>query len=262
MGLAVKILEKEVWGGRLCLARRVENIPGLTRPLSGRHVAARMLTQARRKGLAMALEACKLIDYGDRCFYVNAAANTYTARAVIIACGVQPKKLTVPGIEAAGNRLFYAWRELPHRKGKRIAIIGGGEAAFDQACSLTEKGASVTILMRGAAPRAFPGLVQEAKDLGVTITTRAEITRAEMKGPLVSLQFTNAERPTCDADYLLAAVGTSPTEVPISKSAAGKAGRGLYRAGDVCAGRYRQAAIASGDGIKTAMIVYEYLRGE
>ncbi|MBI5570425.1 MAG: NAD(P)/FAD-dependent oxidoreductase [Desulfomonile tiedjei] len=262
MGLTVKILEKDVWGGRLCLARRVENFPGLTRPLSGRHVAARLLLQARRKTLSMGLEACTAIDCVDRRFAVETRVNRYTARAVIVACGVQPKRLLVPGLGVDGNRLFYAWRELPHFRGKRIGVIGGGEAAFDQACSLAERGAAVTVLIRATEPRAFHGLVHEALELGVSLVTRAEIRQAEMKGAAVSLQFSDGGRPACDVDYLLAAVGAEAVEVTISKVAAGRNGQGLYWAGDVCSGRYRQAAIASGDGIKTAMIVYDYLRGE
>ena len=262
MGLTVKILEKEVWGGRLCLARKVENFPGLTRPLSGRHVAARLLLHARRKTLSMGLEACTAIDWVDRRFAVTAGENYYTARAVIAACGVQPKRLVLPGLGLNGDRLFYSWRELPHFRGKRIGVIGGGEAAFDQACSLAEGGAVVTILIRGTEPRAFHGLVREALHLGVTVVNRTEVRQAEIKGTGVSLQCSCEDRPACDVDYLLAAVGTEAVELPITQAAEDRTGQGLYWAGDVCSGRYRQAAIASGDGIKTAMIVYEYLRGE
>lgn len=262
MGLAVKVLEKGEWGGRLRLARKVENIPGLTLPLSGAQVADRMVRQARRKGVSLVLEACNRIDYAKKCFRVYSTPNRYAARAVIIACGVEPDRLLIPGLGAEPDCLFYSWQLLPHVRDKRVGVIGGGESAFDQACSLAEGGAVVTIFVRGPRPRTFRGLVEEAQDLGVSIITGAGIRWAEKKGPVVSLQFYDGHDRWWEVDYLLAAVGASPADVTISVPALDRAGKDLFWAGDVCSGRYRQAAIAAGDGVKTAMIVNEYVRGE
>ncbi len=261
MGLKIKILEKHVWGGRLRLARKVENFPGLNRPYSGAQVVKRLLAQAHGKGLPMEAETCRSIDHPDACFVVNGAINTYNAKTVIVATGVRPKELVIPGLDLPANRLFYSWRDLPRKKGARVAIVGGGEAAFDQACTLAERGASVVMLIRRDEPRAFEGLVREATGLGVDIIPNATVKCAETRGRELFIHVSDHNNTTLQVDYVLAAVGTTSSEITISEEAAAKADSGLYWAGDVCSGDYRQAAIAFGDGIKKAMIVYEYVKG-
>ncbi len=261
MGLEVKILEGEAWGGRLWLARRVENVPGLVQPMSGEQLVQTILGQARGKGLSMTKECCTDVDYTEPWFSVETTENQYHGRAVIIACGVRPNQVVVPGIDAGKGCMFSSWRDVPLVKGKRIGVIGGGEAAFDQACTLAEQGATVTVLVRASEPKAFSGLVQEAINLGVTVLTATHIRSASLSDDLVSLDLGDAHE-GFDVHYLLAAVGTTPTELTLSRNAKERAGRGLYTAGDVCSGPYRQVAIAFGDGIKKAMMAYEYLRGE
>lgn len=261
MGLKIMILEKDAWGGRLNLARKVENFPGLSRPYSGAQVVKRLLAQAHNKGLQMEAEACQSVDHPDACFAVNGATNTYSAKTVIAATGVRPKELIIPGLDLPAKYLFYSWRELPRKKGARVAVVGGGEAAFDQACTLAERGASVVILIRGDKPRAFEALVQEAKALGAEVILNATVKRVETKARELLIHVPDSRNTTLQVDYLLAAVGTTSSQITISESAAARVDKGLYWAGDVCSGAYRQAAIAFGDGIKKAMIVYEYVKG-
>ncbi len=68
MGLKIKIMEKHRWGGRLGLARKVENVPGLTRPYSGTQVVRRLMVQVHNTGLSTEFETCELIDHPDRQF--------------------------------------------------------------------------------------------------------------------------------------------------------------------------------------------------
>ncbi|MGC8604883.1 MAG: hypothetical protein ACP5VS_14535 [Desulfomonilaceae bacterium] len=71
MGLKVKILEKHCWGGRLGLARKMENILVWTRPYTGAQVVSRLLIQLRKKGLSKELEECQSIDYSNGNFILN-----------------------------------------------------------------------------------------------------------------------------------------------------------------------------------------------
>ena len=130
--------------------------------------------QARNKVLPMVLDSAESVDYRENRFVVQGRSDEYVARMVIVATGVKPKRLFVPGIGDQNDGLFHTWRELPEIRGKRVAIIGGGEAAFDQACSLAERGANVIVLIRGHAARAFHGLVQEAQALGVDVRVPCE----------------------------------------------------------------------------------------
>ncbi len=260
MGLEVRILERETWGGRLRLARKVENVPGLTEPVSGEQLVEIIVGQARSKGLSMAQESCTEVDYTEPWFSVETTENRYTGSAVIIACGVQANQVFVPGIAPDKGSIFSSWRDLPQVTGKRIGVIGGGEAAFDQACTLAEQGAAVTVLVRASEPKAFQGLVQEAMSLGVTVLTGTSIRQASLRGHLVTLDLGDGHE-SFEVHYLLAAIGTTPVELGLSGKAVERTGKGLYTAGDMCSGPYRQVAIAFGDGIKKAMMAYEYLRG-
>jgi thioredoxin reductase (NADPH) len=261
MGLDIKILEERTWGGRLALARKVENFPGLARPMSGTQVVEALVAQARNKGLALVWDSGESIDYRHGRFVVQGRLDTYECRTVIVATGVKPKKLSVPGIGDRHPRLFYVWSDLPETLNKRVAIIGGGEAAFDQACSLAERGAHVIVVLRAHTARAFHGLVQEARQLGVRVILNATITRAEQEAEDLSLHLADAGRSTLHVDYVLVSVGVVPSEIAMSGDAASRMDQGLYFSGDLCSQHCRQAAIAFGDGIKKTMMVYEYLKG-
>jgi thioredoxin reductase (NADPH) len=243
------------------MARKVENFPGMECPLSGEKLVEKLLIQARNKRLPMELDACTSIDYQDELFVVNGASDEYISRTVLLATGVKPKRLIIDGIEDADRCLFYSWRELPHIKSARIAVIGGGEAAFDQACSLAELGAKVIILIRGHKPRAFAGLVDEARSLGVEILLNATVKLAARTASEILMQVSHPHNMQLNVDHILASIGITPSEISITEAAAARTDQGLYWAGDICSRNYRQAAIAFGDGIKKAMIAYEYLKG-
>ncbi len=260
MGLSVVIMERSGWGGRLVLARKVENFPGLPEPLSGSRVVERMVAHARGKGLLMNLDSCESIECVANAFVAHGANHNYEAKAVIAAVGVEPKRLVLPGAASDRRRIFYSWRDIPEIRGKGVLIIGGGEIALDQACTLAEKGAFPTLLIRGSAPRSFDKLVQEAVALGAEVKLNSTARRVEAGDGHISVEIAqNGLLDKQDADYVLVAIGSEPCGINISASARAMAGRGLYWAGDVDSD-HRQAAIAVGDGIRKAMIVYEHLR--
>jgi thioredoxin reductase (NADPH) len=268
MGLKVLLVEKYRPGGRLLSARRVENFPlvGGIGKATGRTIANALIRQTLRKGLKILKGDCTRIDSHQEIFNLTVDRETLKARAVIIATGVEPKAIKQPGWEAAleSPRLHYDWRALPMQlAGKRVFVLGGGEVAFDQACSLAERKAQVTVFIRGHHPKAFPKLVKEAKGLGVRALTKARIKGCASfpHGLLVSLLTGKSEEERV-FDYGLIAIGASPKRPSLSEETKRRAGQGLYFAGDVSNRRYRQAAIAFGDGVKKAMMAYDYLRSQ
>lgn len=260
MGLDVKILEKTSWGGRLSLARKVENFPGLACAMSGIQVVEALIAQARSKGLPLVRDAAESIDVQNGPFVVHGRIDAYETRAVIVATGVEPKRLSIPGTGDRHERLFYTWREMPVVQGKHVAVIGGGEAAFDQACSLADHGACVVVVVRGHVARAFHGLVREARQRGVHVILDATVKRAYQAAGGLALHLTGEARGLLHVDYVLASIGVVPSEIHITDRASAATDRGLYRAGDLCSQNYRQAAIAFGDGIKKAMMAYENIK--
>ena len=266
MGLKVLLVEKYRPGGRLLSARQVENFPliGKNERISGSALSRAILGQALRKGVKVEKGNCRGVDFGRKVFKLDFEHTSMAAKAVILATGVEPKAIKQPGWEAAleSPRLRYDWRDLPRLlAGKRIFVLGGGEVAFDQAISLAERKARVTMLIRGSRSRAFPKLVKEAEGLGVRVLSRVKVTACSSLSQGLSVSLTQGGRKQeLGFDYGLVSIGSVPQRPELSQEAKTRSGRGLYWAGDVSSRRYRQAAIAFGDGVKKAMMAYDYLR--
>lgn len=265
VGLKVLLVEKDQLGGRLLSARRVENFPlvGRFRKETGPYISHAILAQAIRKGVKVEQGDCRGVDFGREIFKLILKHTTIFAKTVILATGVRPKEVKILR-DGDTWRLAYDWRALPTKlSGKSIYVLGGGEVAFDQACSLAERKARVTMLIRRRFPKGFPELVQEAKALGVRVLTEAKVTGciSQPHGLRISL-IHRGRKQEIWLDYCLVSIGAVPQRPNLTKEAGKRIGRGLYWAGDVCNSRYRQAAIAFGDGVKKAMMAYDYLRSQ
>lgn len=258
-GMDVLVLEKDRVGGRLNLARQVGNFPwpAAERP-AGAAIIRQLRQQAQRSGVRVAKQECRRIDWAGGRFEVLTAVSRHRCRALIIATGTRPRPLDLPLDPAVAGQVHYRWDEFPVRRGGRVAVIGAGEVAFDQACSLAERGAAVTVLCRGGRPRAFAGLVRQARALGVRVRLNRPVSRIEAAGNDGVVVATPRGRLVADA--VLAAIGGEPSLPAMTAAANRRLGRGLYIAGDAVAGGRRQAAIAFGGGVDAAMMAAMTIR--
>jgi len=258
-GLDVLVLERKDVGGRLRYAREIRNFPGfMAVHSSGAALVKKMRTQAQGSGMRTVNAECKLIDWQRSCFMVHTSGRVQHGRSVIIATGVRPVPLAIPGAVEAEDRIHFYWTDIPGIRGKTVAVIGAGEVAFDQACSLAEHGAKVLILARGITPRAFPGLVALARRKGVRIRFNAPVRSITAASEGRVVLHTPGEQ--AKADYVLAAIGSKPCLPSLTTVAKKQMDRRIYLAGDADAANHRQAAIAFGDGVQKAMRVYTMLR--
>jgi thioredoxin reductase (NADPH) len=266
VGLRTLLVERDRPGGRLASARRVENFPwgGRATHKTGAAIVRGLLAQARRKGLKIRKARGVRIGFREGVFNLVLNKGRLFSRAVIIATGVKPRAIRIPGlrIETTKGKVVGDWRSLPKRlRGKNVFVIGGGEVAFDQACSLAQRRAGVVLVVRGEAPRAFDKLVGEAGRLGVKVLTGTTVNRVAAFRNRLKVTFGKGGREQDEIfDYGLAAAGSIPQRPAVSPKARKQTGQGLYFAGDVCHPRFRQAAIAFGDGVKKAMMAEDYLR--
>lgn len=266
-GYKTVLIEKASLGGRLNLARRITNFPlvGIS-GFSGLELTTKLVEAINVDGVIKFFSECDEVSVSNSNFIVVTAKQALTTSAVIVATGCQPRVWQMPGSRKAvdAGRLFYSWRCMQSVvAGKKVFIVGGGEVAFDQACSLMECGASVTMLIRGDKPRAFPGLVGEAYELGLMVITEVEVTNMGLpcEGVYLMMKHKGKVLEMC-FDYGLVAIGTIASEPPIALLAQARAGKGLFFAGDVNNPWYRQAVIAYGDGIRKAMLINQYLTQE
>jgi thioredoxin reductase len=255
-GRKVLLAEKGNLGGRLNHAFLVKNFPlAGTNGCSGKTIVRKLVKQLKALDIAVIHGACQAIDHKDGCFISLVNGRSYNSRAVILAGGLEPKKLIVPGAGEAfeQKRLVYYWDDLMcPQKNKSIAVIGGGEVALDQACSLAAKGAMATVLVRGGKVKAYPGLIKLAEDLGVKIKYGFIIDRISLNGPELVLHVSGNRELKCDRAVV--AIGSSIPRTIISDQAKKFMKKGLYLAGDLADKNNKQAAIAFGSGVKAAMV--------
>ena len=148
-GIEIILLEGDRIGGLLHNANLVENYPGFPNGLPGPKLVALFAEQAGQSGVEITMEKATKLHYESSHFHVETDLNTYLASIVVVATGTKPKTFT--DVDIPENLLalvLYEVYPLLDAEGKRIAVIGAGDAAFDYALNLSDKN-EVLILNRG-----------------------------------------------------------------------------------------------------------------
>jgi thioredoxin reductase (NADPH) len=267
-GIHALLFERDEVGGLLRNANLVENYPGFPRGISGARLVKLFVQQASNVGVVVTHAEVTSIAYDRGSFQVETSQGSYQSRLVVIATGTKPlhiADLSIPG--ELQSRVFYEVHELVKVEGKCVAIVGGGDAAFDYALNLGQKN-QVTLLNRGEKPKCLPLLWERARMVDSIVyhdhTFVQKITKDLHPGMLVDCQ-TQAGELQFHADYLIIAIGREANmdclsdEFRLQTSMLEKQGL-LYIIGDVRNGIFRQASIAVGEGVLTAMKVYRYMK--
>jgi len=260
-GLETLIFEKDAIGGLLRNANLIENYPGFPDGISGPDLAHLFRKQAEEARLPVRYEEVCELDYQEGCLRVKTASDAYLADIVIVASGTKPRPMTVLEIQPeAKTRIYYEVFPLLQTAGKRILILGAGDAAFDYALNLSRAN-QVEILNRGEHLRCLPLLWERARsapNITYHANTRVDKIELDEKGGL-SIDCNKPEgRVSFQADYLVAAFGRDPCLDFMTQTMSDIATRleyegRLYFVGDVTNGIYRQTAIAVGNGVLAAM---------
>jgi thioredoxin reductase (NADPH) len=153
-GLRTLLVEREAPGGQAGTTSRIENYLGFPAGLSGADLTRRAVAQASRLGAEiLAARGATALRVEDRYRLVALDDGSEVAcEALLVATGVQYRRLEVPGIEPlVGVGVFYgaAITEALACRGQRVAVVGGGNSAGQAAVYLSQFAASVTLLVRG-----------------------------------------------------------------------------------------------------------------
>ena len=291
LGLAPLLIEAKAPGHHAASGERIENYPGLGKGIAGSEFAARLrahLAEADIQPLRAEVERLDEIA-GGFCLALGApiadeqaTTRRVRANAVILATGTRARPIATPG----GDLLRYALPTAAQLRARSVLIIGGGEAAFDQALLAKRHGAAaVTIAARGT-PRAMPLLVSRCEAAGIRVWEGAHVAAIERVSAVapaieqeavsLSCRVLDAQGSVhaCPADFVIACCGREPRMPRLSlkgqpsldaEDLSDPLGRsrvaGLYVVGDLRRGRYRQIGIAVGDGLAAAMHAASYLSG-
>jgi len=265
-GIDACLFEQNRLGGLLWNANLVENYPGFPGGIPGPELVQLFSKQFQDLSLEPTREAVLDLDYDGANFVVTTGEARYLALAVIVATGTRPITFPedfIPG--AALPNTYYEVAPLLGVAGKRIAIIGAGDAAFDYAINLSRNN-RVWILNRTQEIKSLPLLVQRcAKIQDVEYYPDMPVTSVTVGPEGLVLKAIREHEYNFNVDYLIGAIGREEQLPPISARLRAEKislvqSERLHFVGDVHNGIYRQTAIAVGDGLKAAMKVYRVLK--
>jgi len=285
-GLGPVVIQGIQPGGQLTTTTDVENYPGFRDVIQGPWLMEEMQAQAEHVGTRMVWDHISAVDLSRRPFRLTGASGAqYFADALVISTGAQARWLGLPSEEHMKGRGASACATCDgfFYRGKKVAVIGGGNTAVEEALYLTNHSHDVTLIHRrdslraekilqdrlfahpnvnviwdsevvefvaGGEPEALIGLDIRNKRSG-------EISRVECDGAFVAIGHQPATelfrgQLKLDQDgYILVDPGTTRTSVD-----------GVFACGDVMDKIYRQAVTAAGTGCMAALDAEKYLAAQ
>jgi thioredoxin reductase (NADPH) len=277
--LKTLLIERMTFGGQIANAETIENYPGLPASMRGIDLAVNMLDQIKPYGIQTAFTEVEALHADQRPFVVVTGAGSYTGKVVILACGSTLKRLDVPGESAFEGRgvSYCATCDGAMFQDQEVAVVGGGDAAMDEALYLTGLAARVTVVHRSDRLRATRAL-QERAMAQPKIAWRWHTVVEGIEGGEQVERLRLADVHTGETSLLPVAgvfiyVGLRPNteflqgvlpldaggHVPVNLRME-TAVPGLYAAGDLRQHSARQVISSAGDGATAACFAIQYLR--
>ena len=270
-------------GGQLTITTDVENYPGFAEVIQGPWLMQEMQKQAEHVGTRMMWDTITDVDIanGSPFTATGDSGDKYMGDVLVIATGAQAKWLGVPGEQELGGKGVSACATCDgfFFRGKKVAVIGGGNTAVEEALYLTNHSPDVTLIHRRdelrsekilqdrlfasekistmwdtTVERFVPGEDGALSHLELRNVHSGELSTLEVDGAFVAIGHAPATelfKGKLDMDesgYLLVEPGTPKTNVP-----------GVFACGDVMDHVYRQAVTAAGTGCMAALDAERFL---
>ncbi len=267
------------YGGQLMLTSDVENFPGFPDPVMGPDLILKMKAQAERLGAELLQEDVVKVDFKVFPFEVHTDTRVVKALSVILATGANPRRLDLPsemrlmgkGVSncAVCDGFFF--------RGKKVAVVGGGDTAMEEATFLTKFATSVQVIHRRNELRASAALTKEATgNPKISFIWDSAVTEVLGEGHVQGIRIRNLkdqEERELQLDGLFVAIGYDPnTEIFKGQVDLDQKGYvavrnetetsvpGVFVAGDVHDFRYRQAITAAADGCKALLDAEKFVK--
>ena len=271
------LLEKGVIGGQIALTELVENYPGI-KSINGFDLAQEMLEQAESYGMDTAYVEVSAIEQSGDLWTVHTSDGDYTTKAIIMTAGADYDKLCIPGEEElTGKGVSYcATCDAAFFKDMETIIVGGGDAALEEAIFTTRYATKVTIVhrrdeLRGSAilqERAFANDKIDFKwnTIVTEVLGDGQVTGAKLK------DVKTGEESEIATSAVFIFIGQHPNSDFLGDLVQmDKGGHvivdewmrtpqpGLFVAGDVRQNSARQVASSVGDGVTAAIGAEHYI---
>jgi thioredoxin reductase (NADPH) len=277
-GLDVVVIAPTGAGGQIINAERVENFPGFPQGIAGHELGTLLFEQAEAAGAQFELDQVESLAADGDDLIVRTSTTQMRAGAVIVAAGSSHRPLGIPGEEMfLGRGVSYcATCDGPLFKGRDVAVVGGGDTAFDEALVLANYAARVTIFHQGETPRAQQRLRKLAagtRNVAIESETAVEgiIGHETLTGLLLRQKAAQARREQ-KLDGVFVAAGLDPASAflrgVVALDPAGHVETdammraslpGVFAAGDIRRGSVALLAAVAGDGATAAIAAFRYL---
>ncbi len=273
-------------GGQLTTTTDVDNWPGDVEGLQGPALMERMKAHAERFDTQIVYDHIDTVDLEQRPFVLTGSSGQYTADSLIIATGASAKYLGLPSEQAFMGKGVSACATCDgfFYRGKRVAVIGGGNTAVEEALYLSNIASEVVLVHRRDALRAEKilqdRLFEREKNGNVTIHwdhTLEEVLGDDAGVTGMRIRHVKTEETTdIDLHGVFIAIGHQPNTgifegqldmnggyIIINSGLGGNATEtsvpGVFAAGDVADQVYRQAITSAGFGCMAALDAEKYI---
>ena len=269
-------------GGQLMWTTEVENFPGFPEGVMGPELMDRMRKQAERFGAEIVDKQVTSVNLSSHPFEVKVDGETYPSQTLIIATGASARWLGVLGEEQYKGKGVSACATCDgfFFRGKEVVVVGGGDAALEEATFLTKFATHVTVLVRSNALRASKPLQQRA--LGndkISFLYHTQVEEVLGDGvKVIGIKIKNnqtQETSELSTSGLFVSIGHQPNtemfegQLELTKGfivrkpdSSHTSVKGVFAAGDVADWNYQQAITAAGLGCMAAMDCEEYLASQ
>ncbi|MHB1405186.1 MAG: thioredoxin-disulfide reductase [Desulfitobacteriaceae bacterium] len=277
-GLKTAIVEMGMPGGQAASTEKIENYPGFSDGIGGYELMNAFHQQAVAFGAEFIFEQVQKLHLKGAIKKVETDGQTLEGKTVIIAAGSKPRPLAVPGEDIFHGRgvSYCATCDGAFFRGRKVVVVGGGDAALEEGTYLTKFANQVIIVHRRQGFRAAQIAIKRAQD-NSKISFELDAVVEEIRGSdhVEGVRIKNlksGEEKELPIDGVFVYVGTEPnaqfldgdldtdergyiktdsllrTNIP-----------GVYAAGDIRTTPLRQVATAVGDGALAAVEVEKYL---
>ena len=271
---SVLLLERASMGGQIATSPRVDNFPAAA-GLSGAELSDRLYAQADELGARIELEEALEIQNGAVKTVIT-DYGSYTAKAIILATGMNHRTLGLPNEDMLSGISYCAVCDGAFYEGKHVAVCGGGNSAVQEALFLSEICNHVTLIHRRSQFRADPILVDKvfAKN-NITVLTDTVVESLESKDDILcGLRLQNkvtGATTSLPIDGLFEAVGhipetalaaqlgiTAENQIIHPDESCRTTAEGIFVAGDCREKTVRQMLTACADGAIAALAACDY----
>ncbi|MEM4293262.1 MAG: NAD(P)/FAD-dependent oxidoreductase [Thermoplasmata archaeon] len=263
-GFSVSGVEAESIGGALNDASNIENLPVCGGLIPAQEIINAMDESIKFHGVRVVKDRIIKIERKKEVFVAIGEQSVLKGRCVIIASGLVPKKF--PGLED-GKNVFYRARDVGVVSS--LAIIGGGDAAFDAVQRFSGTAEKLYLIARGKTKAIAPLLKRARENPKVQIIEGAKI-REIVAEDVVQIQLQNWERIIVDKTLICIGKERDMRFLPraLREKFEGKKliprelCKGMYAAGDFLNPETRYISCAIGSGLDAALLAAKFLRGE